>query len=137
MLPSLSLPPAAHPSSTVPKSAPAKAPECFTEFFQEDKEESTPTTEKQEAGPIKMVSPPPSDNDDITTEEEQERDRVELLEVTAVSEEDNNRELLDAIEEIEPESEKIWTPVFHLQMKKSLPEIYTLTPEKVSLSTLE
>ena len=34
-------------------------------------------TKKQEAGPIKMVSPPPSDSDDSTTEEEQENDQME------------------------------------------------------------
>ena len=34
-------------------------------------------TEKQEAGPIKMVSQPPSDSDDTTTEEEQEKDQIE------------------------------------------------------------
>ena len=34
-------------------------------------------TEKQEAGPIKMVSPAPSDSDDSTTEEEQEKDKME------------------------------------------------------------
>ena len=77
VLPSLNLPPAAYPSSRIPKSAPAKAPECFTELFPEDQEESTPTTEKQEAGSIKMVSPPPSDSNDSTTEEEQEKDQVE------------------------------------------------------------
>ena len=32
--------------------------------------------EKQEAGPIKTVSPPPSDSDDSTTEEEQEKDQM-------------------------------------------------------------
>ena len=71
VLPSFNLPPAAYPSSRIPKSAPAKAAECSTEFFPEDQEELTPMTEKQEAGPIKMVSPPPSDSDDSTTEEEQ------------------------------------------------------------------
>ena len=76
VLSSLNLPPAAYPSSTVPKSAPTKAPECFTEFFPEDQEELTPMTEKQEAGPIKMVSPPPSDSDDSTTEGEQEKDQT-------------------------------------------------------------
>ena len=69
--------PAAYLSSTVPKSAPAKAPECLSKFFPEDQEESTPMTEKQEAGPIKMVSPRPSDSDDSTTEEEQKKDQVE------------------------------------------------------------
>ena len=61
----------------MPKSAPAKAPECSTEFFPEDQEELTPMTEKQEAGPIKMVNPPPSDSDDSTTEDEQEKDKME------------------------------------------------------------
>ena len=36
VLPSLNLPPAAYPSSTILKSAPSKAPECTTEFFPED-----------------------------------------------------------------------------------------------------
>ena len=105
-------------------------------------------TEKQEAGPIKTVSPPPSDSDDSTTEEEQENDQMEqkgpgftkenieksfsrfeqslkahedwlektevneeapLLEVTAVSEGENNQQHLDAIEEMEPESETEFT----------------------------
>ena len=35
VLPSLNLPPAAYPSSTTPKSAPAKKLECLTEFFPE------------------------------------------------------------------------------------------------------
>ena len=49
VLPSLNLPPAAYPSSTVPKSAPAKAPKCSTEFFPEDQKKLTPMTEKQKA----------------------------------------------------------------------------------------
>ena len=148
VLQSLDFPPAAYPSSTITKSALAKAPECFTEFFPEDQEESTPTTKKQEADPVKMVIPPPSDSDDSTTEGEQEKDQVEhekskstkenikisfsrfeqslkahedwlertemdkeapLLEVTAVSERENNQEFLDATEEIEPESETDFT----------------------------
>ena len=55
----LNLPPAAYPSSTIPKSTPAKAPARSTEFFPEDQEESTPITGKQETVPIKIVSPPP------------------------------------------------------------------------------
>ena len=105
-------------------------------------------TQKQEAGPIKMVSPTPSDSDDSTTEEEQEKYQVEhekskstkenieklfsrfeqslkahedwpertemdkeatLLEVTAVSEGENNQELLDSTKEREPESETVFT----------------------------
>ena len=143
MLPSLNLPPKAYPPSTIPKSAPAKAPECSTEFFPEDQEESTPITEKEQTGPIKMVSPSPSDSEDSTTED-QEKDQLEqekskptrenmeksfplfeqslkahenwlertemdneapLLEVTEVSEGEDNQELLDAIEELERESE--------------------------------
>ena len=77
VLPSLKLPPAAYPSSTILKSAPAKAPECTTEFFPEDKEESTPTTEKHETGPIKMVNSPPRDSEDSTTEVDQEKDQLE------------------------------------------------------------
>ena len=45
----------------------------FNEFFPEDQEKSTPTAEKQEAGPIKMVSPLPSNIDDSTIEEEQKK----------------------------------------------------------------
>ena len=74
VLPSLNLSPAPYLLSTIPKSAPAKAPECSTaEFFPENQEELTPMTEKQEAGPIKMASPPPSDSDDSATGEEQEK----------------------------------------------------------------
>ena len=68
VLPSLNFTPAAYPSSTIPKSAPAKVPEGSTEFFPEDQEESTPMTEKPETGPIKTMIPPPSDSEDSTTE---------------------------------------------------------------------
>ena len=77
VLPSLNLPPAAYPPSTISKNAPAKTPECSTEFLPEDQEESTPMTERQETGPIKRASTPPSDSEDSTTEEEQAKDQLE------------------------------------------------------------
>ena len=77
MLPSSTLPPAAYPSSTVTKSAPAEAAENSVEFFQEHQEEVTPMSRKQETAPIKTKGLPPSDSEDSVTEENQEKNQQE------------------------------------------------------------
>ena len=48
LLPSLDVPPAAYPPSTIPKSAPTNVPEAETEFPFEKQEKSTHTIEQQE-----------------------------------------------------------------------------------------
>ena len=139
--PSLDLPPAAYPPSTIPKSAPENVPQAENEFPFEEQEEPIHTIEQQE-GRIKIVSPPisdseisPTDDDNKRTEESKpktpkeslensfllfekslkvrkdwldhentEKDAV-ILEITAVSEGEDNQEPLEAIEELEPESE--------------------------------
>ena len=69
LLPSLDLPPAAYPPSTILKSAPANVPQAETEFPFEEQEEPIHTIEQQE-GPIKIVSPPISDSEDSTTDDD-------------------------------------------------------------------
>ena len=44
--------PAAYQSSTIPKSAPAKAPEDSTEFFSEDQEKSSAMAESRKQDPF-------------------------------------------------------------------------------------
>ena len=55
VLPSLNIPPAAYPISTIPKSAPENVPQIETEFPFEEPEESIHTTKQQE-GPMKIVT---------------------------------------------------------------------------------
>ena len=71
-LPSLDLPPAAYPPSTIPKSAPANVPQAETEFPFEEQEEPIHTIEQQK-GPIKIVSPPISDSEDSPIDDDNKR----------------------------------------------------------------
>ena len=141
VLPSLNLPPAAYPLSTIPKSASANVTQFETGFPFNEQEELMHTTTQHE-GPIKLVSPPISDSEDSPTDDDNKRteeskpkplkesmensfllfekslkaredwldkENIEkdapILEITAVSEGEDNQELLETIEELGPESE--------------------------------